>query len=66
MIAYPKAYAHHCWSMGLYSMYMNDRRWDLLKKGIKIDGFNLRRFFIYVILKCGFVKLFKMQYSKNH
>lgn len=66
MYAYPKAYAHHCWSMGLYSMYMKKKRWDLLKKGYSINGFNLYRFSIYLILKCGFISPFKVLYSKKH
>ncbi|MDO4160916.1 MAG: glycosyltransferase family 2 protein [Prevotellaceae bacterium] len=66
MLAYPKAYAHHCWSMGLYSLYMNEKRWNLLSKGCLADGFNLRRICIYILLKCGFVNLFKSVYSRNH
>lgn len=66
MLACKKAYAHHCWSMGLYSMYMEKKRWDLLEKGYNVNGFNIRRFCIYLLLKCGFINLFKKMYSKNH
>ena len=66
MLANKTAYAHHCWSMGLYSMYMDTKRWDLLKLGVSHDGFNLRRFAIYCLLKMGFVNLFKKMYSKDH
>lgn len=62
----PKAYAHHCWSMGLYSMYMDKKRWDLLKQGYSLAGFDFRRFAIYCCLRCGFVGVFKKMYSKNH
>lgn len=66
MKAHPKAYAHHCWSMGLYSLYMENIRWDLLKKGYSIDGFNIKRYCIYLLLKLGFIDFFKIIYSKNH
>ncbi len=63
---HPKAYSHHCWSMGLYSTYMDKIRWDLLKKSIWLDGFNFKRFVVYVLLKIGLKEVLKLQYSINH
>ena len=62
----PNAYSHHCWSMGLYSTYMNRTRWDLLKIGCFYNKFDLRRFSIVLIILLGGKKIFQKYYSKNH
>ena len=61
-----RAHAHICWSMGLYSLYTRNVRFDLLKKGINLDGFNVRRFLIYCATKLGCKEFVKKLYGKNH
>ena len=61
-----KADAHFHWSMGMYSLYTNKPRYDSLKVGFTLDGFNIRRFLIYCAIRIGLKEYIKKQYAKNH
>jgi hypothetical protein len=61
-----KAYAHFRWSMGMYSLYTDNPRYDFLKKGYLLNGFDLRRFTIFCAIRFGFKKYVMEQYAKNH
>lgn len=61
-----ESYAHICWSMGLYSLYSNKKRLDLLKEGVFHAGINLKRLTIYILVKLGFGSFVKKIYSKSH
>lgn len=61
-----KADAHFHWSMGMYSLYTNQPRYDSLKAGFMLDGFNMRRFLIYCAIRIGLKEYIKKQYAKNH
>lgn len=61
-----KAYAHFCWSMGLYSLFTEKDRIDLLKEGVFANGFNKKRFAIYFFIKVGFKNFVKQLYAKKH
>lgn len=61
-----KADAHFRWSMGLYSLYTEQPRYDYLKAGYAEDGFDVRRFAIYCAIRFGFKEYIKRQYAKNH
>ena len=62
----PKAYAHICWSMGLYSLYGNKIRIDLLKKGTFENGVHWKRFLIFIAIRCGLKNVVLHVYAKNH
>lgn len=61
-----KAYAHICWSMGMYSLYLDKKREDLLKIGVYGNGTNYKRLCIYILIKCKLDAIVKRMYSKNH
>lgn len=61
-----KAYAHICWSMGMYSLFLDTKRLDLLKKGVYEDGINIKRLTIYMLIKFKMDSVIKKIYSKNH
>lgn len=62
----PKAYAHICWSMGMYSMFTQNQRKDLLWKGTILSGINLKRLCIYFFLNTPIRKFILEKYSRNH
>ena len=61
-----KADAHFRWSMGMYSLYTERPRYDYLKAGYTLDGFDTRRFAIYCAIRIGLKGYIKRQYGKNH
>lgn len=61
-----KAYAHIHWSMGMYSMFMKNHRWDFLWKGVTMSKFNFKRFLIYILLKTPMRNLILKKYSIKH
>ncbi len=61
-----KAYAHYCWSMGLYSLYGQDKRLDLIRKSISLEPFNVKKLAIYAAIKLGMTERVKKAYGRNH
>lgn len=61
-----KAYAHIMWSMGLYSLFLENKRIDFLRLGVFSNGINFKRLIIYILVKCGMSDFVKIMYSKNH
>lgn len=61
-----KAAAHFHWSMGMYSLYTDRPRYDYLKLGYKLNGFDVRRFTIYCAIRIGFEEYVKRKYANNH
>lgn len=61
-----KAYAHICWSMGLYSLFLPNKRIDLLKTGATHNGLNIKRLLIYCFIRIGGEKIVMKKYARNH
>lgn len=61
-----KAYAHICWSMGMYSLYTDIERYDLLKKGIVSNGINIKRLLIFILIKIGLKNFILNRYGQSH
>lgn len=61
-----KAYAHICWSMGLYSLYLPHTRNDYLFIGATHDGINAKRLLIYIFVIIGGKKIIREKYAQNH
>mgnify|MGYP001623585951 CR=1 FL=1 len=61
-----KAYAHICWSLGMYSLYSDNIKIDLLKKGAFINGIDKKRLCIYALIRMKLNFLIKKMYKKNH
>lgn len=60
------AKAHLSWSMGMYSLYSDDIKMNLLKDGVYAAGVNYKRLIIYILIKIGFKEPIKKAYAINH
>lgn len=61
-----KSYSHLCWSIGLYNLCLGNLDYKNLETGVFHNGINVKRLFIYVLIKIGFRKLIVKEYLKNH
>lgn len=61
-----QALAHIYWSMGMYSLYLENTKIDYLKKGLILDKNIFKRLLIYIFIRFGLKKTIMKLYEKEH
>lgn len=61
-----KAWAHICWSLGLYSLFTDNPQYQFLKMGATVNGFNIKRYSVYIMTRMGIKVPIKLLYERNH
>lgn len=61
-----KAYAHICWSIGMYSLFMEKKRKDCLRLGVFHGGINMKRLFIFICICLFNEKMIMKKYGATH